>query len=179
MLLQKQVEAVLKQNRELIITVQQYVNHMEIQDTDSRSGNLDTTGMSSPMKHNKPPTFPQIPPPQVRPSPDLSSRSDKSVPSTPTSLGQTSSPSGTNASAGVFESNSSGLDMIEPRQVPPSRQEFLQFAFDSSSRSDYFDAETGSESSHTSQAAVANGNKTSGNSSAETLTNGSPVKKQT
>lgn len=140
------------------------------------------TPLNQTRQHLAPPVFPHIPPPSKTPSPDFSRHSQASgfslhstVEDSLCSLDSLAcrSISGAENNDGVVDivNLSSGeLDMVEPRKEP-FPQEFLQFVFDNSSRSDYFEA---SETSQTSLVSDSGHTGINNTSSAETLTGESP-----
>ncbi|XP_032225938.2 carboxyl-terminal PDZ ligand of neuronal nitric oxide synthase protein [Nematostella vectensis] len=151
---QKQVEAVLKQNKELISTVQQLVSQVHslhaqrntrspnspgIVLAHSNTSSLASTPIMQPRRMESgllrrnlgEPTLPHIPPPAA--SPAHSRKHSNASSSSLTSGGIRPS----NQTSLQNTTSTSDLEISQAKRDPPP-QEFFQFVFDSSVNSDYF-----------------------------------------
>ncbi|XP_031553073.1 carboxyl-terminal PDZ ligand of neuronal nitric oxide synthase protein-like isoform X2 [Actinia tenebrosa] len=162
---QKQLEAVLKQNKELISTVQQLVAqvhnlhsqrhnfstpHSLRLSSNSTSSSVSSTPTATPKKIplNNPsgslrknlgePSLPFIPPPPISPSPGHSRQNSNDSWSSSISGAKP----GTSLDKSEHFPSTSELELDSKRNPQP--QEFLRFVFDNSNSSDYFLASDGS-----------------------------------
>ncbi|KAK3735233.1 hypothetical protein QZH41_008426 [Actinostola sp. cb2023] len=155
---QKQLEAVLKQNKELISTVQQLVAQVHslhsqrhtfstphgLRLSSSTSSSMSSTPTLTP-KHmptsgslrknpGEPPMLPFIPPPPIAPSPNHSRQN--SLDSWSSSVSGAKLATSFDKSE-VLSGCLDDLELSDSKRHPPP-QEFLRFVFDNSNTSDYF-----------------------------------------